>query len=458
MDDEHVAKMAKLRNLRHKLRNLERILAEHEALRGSGVSRAQGLLSEAIDIGLRPSSMVSDNWDECVSMLNEICSQPLPNEEKEIANEGGEFERLQVERQQYTNDFHRIKEQLLAAQALSFDRQGYSREADAQLARLQSVQLFEDVGDTNHSACPLCHSPLTEDQIPPFISDLHQSMAEIKSQIRAVEDRSPQMQQVVRTLEDRIEEAQRKLLENREALEAIQASSQRLQALRDRAARRAHVLGRIGLYLESLPHLEDTSDLTQKINDLRRQISQLEDELSDEAVQDRLQSYLSLLARDMSQWAQDLQLEHSEYPLRLDLKRLTVVADGNDGPIPMERMGSGENWVGYHLIAHFALHKWFVGKTRPVPRFLFIDQPSQVYFPEDRDWEQIGDGKRGEDHKAVSRMYKLAREVVEQLLPEFQVIVTDHANINEPWFQECIVERWREGRRLVPVEWVEKKT
>jgi len=121
----------------------------------------------------------------------------------------------------------------------------------------------------------------------------------------------------------------------------------------------------------------------------------------------------------------------------------------------MERMGSGENWVGYHLIAHFALHKWFVGHSRPVPRFLFIDQPSQVYFPEDRDWEQSTEDTHGEDREAVSRMYKLSLKLVKQLSPSFQIIITDHANINETWFQDCIVERWREGMKLVPLEWVE---
>jgi Protein of unknown function (DUF3732) len=145
-------------------------------------------------------------------------------------------------------------------------------------------------------------------------------------------------------------------------------------------------------------------------------------------------------------------LEHSEHPLRLDLKHLTVVADREDGPIPMEHMGSGENWVGYHMIAHFALHKWFVNRNRPVPRFLLIDQPSQVYFPEDRDWEQAGQ-RRSEDREAVSRMYKLALNVVESLTDQLQVIITDHANIDEPWFQNCIIERWREGIKLVPDSW-----
>jgi len=453
VDEEHVPKMAELRRLRQELRRLERKLAEHESVRGRGISRAQALLSEAVDIGLRPSGTVSEEWEECVVLLKDITSRPLPDEEEEITDEGDEYERLQEERQRLTHELHRIKEQLLAAQALSSDRQGYSREGEAQLVRLRSMHLFDEQDTGNHSTCPLCQSQLIENQIPPTISEMRESVAELETQIRSVEERSPQMLQVVRTLEGRLEEAKRKLRENREALEALQESNERLQLLRDRAARRAHVLGRVGLYLESLPHLEDTSELNREIAELHAQIEQLDEDLSDEAIQDRIQSFLSNLARDMSKWARELNLEHSEHPLRLDLKRLTVVADGDDGPIPMERMGSGENWVGYHLIAHFALHKWYVGHSRPVPRFLFIDQPSQVYFPEDRDWELSAEDAPGEDRQAVKRMYQLALKFVEQLSPSFQIIMTDHANINETWFQDSIVERWREGRMLVPPEW-----
>lgn len=454
VDDNHVAKITELRRLRHELRIHERNLSEHEAVRGHGISRAQELLSEAVDIGILSSGLASEDWAECITRLKEIQSKPLPVEEEEINTEGGEFERLQIERQQLTFDFHQIKEQLMAAQALLLDRQGYSREAEAQLNRLRSIQLFEDHEGKDYKICPLCQSQLIENRIPPSISDLRKSVIDMEAQMRSVEDSSPQMHRVVRTLKERLEEATRKLRENREALNAIQASNRQLQALSDRAARRAHVLGRIGLYLESLPPLEDTSDLKVEIERLRSQISQLEKELSDEAVQDRIQSCLSILSRDMIEWAQELRLEHSDYPLRLDLKRLTVVADSNKGPIPMEHMGSGENWVGYHLISHFALHKWFVKQNRPVPRFLFIDQPSQVYFPEDQEWVQDGEEEGGEDREAVSKMFQLALKVVQELSPSFQIIITDHANINEQWFQECIIERWREGNKLVPDSWI----
>ena len=121
----------------------------------------------------------------------------------------------------------------------------------------------------------------------------------------------------------------------------------------------------------------------------------------------------------------------------------------------MERMGSGENWVGYHLITYLALHTWFVERNRPVPRFIFIDQPSQVYFPEDADWQRQENGtvSVGEDRQKVEIMYRLAYDVVQNLNGQLQIVITDHANIQQPWFQECIIERWREGRKLIPVEW-----
>ena len=76
-----------------------------------------------------------------------------------------------------------------------------------------------------------------------------------------------------------------------------------------------------------------------------------------------------------------------------------------------------------------------------------------MYFPEDRDWEQ-NSGVVSEDRQAVARMYSLIQEVITRLDGRMQVIVTDHANIDEPWFQESITERWREGVALIPDSWI----
>jgi len=175
--------------------------------------------------------------------------------------------------------------------------------------------------------------------------------------------------------------------------------------------------------------------------------------LSDERTKERIDSIVSILGQRMTGWASNLELEHSKYPLRLDIKKLTIVADTADGPVPMARMGSGENWVGYHLIAHLALHEWFTKRERPVPRFLFLDQPSQVYFPPDQSRDSKRTAIDEDDRRAVSRMFRFVFDVVEEIAPGFQVIITEHADISEDWFQGAIIERWRGGLKLVPDDW-----
>ena len=95
-------------------------------------------------------------------------------------------------------------------------------------------------------------------------------------------------------------------------------------------------------------------------------------------MEERKQSALSRIQEDMTKWAKALQLEHSDNPYRLDLNKVTVVVDKPERPVPLKQLGSGSNWVGVHLIAYFALQRFFVNANRPVPRFLFLDQPSQV--------------------------------------------------------------------------------
>lgn len=448
--EDHVAKMEYLRELRHKLKGLERRLSESESILGDGISRAHSLLSEAKDFGLF-SEPLPDKWEDCVKALRSIqskCFEP----EKEIEIEGDAFKQLQTEREQLTQNLRRLKDELEAAKSLIFEKHDYSHESKEHVSRLQSIGLFTSTSSDRSHVCPLCQSTLDSLYLPQ-VKEIEDSIKKISEQVRSIDECSPKMQEVIRILEQRTEDIKLKLRQNREALDAIQVSNERLQRIHDRNAKRAYILGRIGLYLESLPPIEDSSDLKREIQLLREKINSLKEELSDEVIQDRIASIISIMSKDMSLWAIELKLEHSEYPLRLDLKQLTVVADTEDGPIPMFKMGSGENWVGYHLITHFALHKWFVKKKHPVPRFLFVDQLSQVYFPADKDINGTMVDIQNEDREAVARMYKLALSVVHELNEEFQIILTEHADINEKWFQDCVVERWRGGKKLIPETW-----
>lgn len=50
-------------------------------------------------------------------------------------------------------------------------------------------------------------------------------------------------------------------------------------------------------------------------------------------------------------------------------------------------------------------------------------------------------------------MFRLVFDAVEELVPNLQVVITEHADINEKWYQAAIAERWRGGLKLVPEDW-----
>jgi hypothetical protein len=451
VDDDYVRKSGELRRFREQLRAIDRQLSELKALRGEGISKAATLLAQARDVGL--STEIADDWQKVVSALQQIAKTPADMIDIGIVSglENGEYTRLSDERNRLLAEQRKLRDEITAARAFERDKNGFSREAGEQHARLVSIGIFE--GKEPGHTCPLCSQNLPDPASVPAAKQLKAALNDVSVRLETVTRAAPHIEKAIAEIEGRLQQVRTSLAKNRAEMEAIQRANDRLRSLRDDVAKRALIVGRVSLYVESLPELPDTREFEEQAQELRNQCAALEDELSDERVKERLESITSILGQRLTDGALKLNLEYSTAPLRFDLKKLTIVADTPDGPVPMDQMGSGENWVGYHLIGHLALHGWFTQRNRPVPRFLFLDQPSQVYFPSEMDidgsMEQIGEN----DRYAVLRMFRFIFDIVETLAPEFQVIMTEHADINEDWYQAAVVERWRGGLALIPDDW-----
>ena len=448
VDDDFVRKREELRRLRDQLRSCERRLAEITVLRGAGVSKADGLLAQARDAGLTAAE--PQGWEPTIAALRDVSQVPLVAADVAFPD-GAEFARLSEQRVRLLDDQHRLRDEIAAVRAFERDENGFSREATEQEARLKTIGIF-DGSEAGHF-CPLCSQDLPATLQIPSVTEVATTLSVLSAKLKSVTRAAPQIERVVAEIESKLQGVQNALAKNRSEMESVRAANDRLAQVQDEATKRAHILGRISLYLESVPERPDTKALEEQAERLRSQCDALEEELSDERVRDRLESITSIIGQRMTAWARDFDSEHSKFPLRLDIKKLTIVADTADGPVPMDRMGSGENWVGYHLIGHLALHEWFTQRRRPVPRFLFLDQPSQVYFPPEKDIEGSMALISENDRLAVSRMFKFLFDVVAALSPGLQVIVTEHADLNEDWYQEAVVERWRKGAKLVPDDW-----
>lgn len=448
VDDEYVRKRGELQRLGKELRSCERQLTELRSLGGDGVSAAGALLAQARAAGL--SAAVATSWPEMVASLREVSQTPIASIDMDT-RDGQEYSRLSREFDRLIREKKKLSEEIEAAKAFAQSEQGFSREASEQRARLISIGIFE--GAEPARMCPLCSREFPDEAAVPAVSQMKAALTDISSRLDSVARTAPQVQKAIAEIESRCQLVQAELTRIRSEMEAVPSASDKLQQFQDESSKRAHILGRISLYLESLPELPNVKELEEQAARLREQCIALEDQLSDERVQDRMDSIKSILGERMTRWARELELEHSRFPLRLDLKKLTIVADTVDGPVPMSRMGSGENWVGYHLVGHLALHSWFAEYHRPVPRFLFLDQPSQVYFPAEKDVDGSKRGLDEDDRQAVSRMFRFVFDVVKEIGTGLQIVITEHADISEDWYQEAIIERWRGGLKLIPEDW-----
>lgn len=191
---------------------------------------------------------------------------------------------------------------------------------------------------------------------------------------------------------------------------------------------------------------------------MKLKVEDLEKKVGADDSHDRLISILNNISAQVSRYIQTFEAEFSAFPARLDLNHLTVVFDRPDRPVPMSRTGGGENHLAYHLSALLALHLFAAKNNCPIPQFLLIDQPTQVYFPSEKVYQEA-DGsvlktEADADLAAVRRLFELLLKFTQHDVPGFQLIVTEHANLRDQWFQDTLVESpWTKPPALVPEEW-----
>jgi Protein of unknown function (DUF3732) len=127
-------------------------------------------------------------------------------------------------------------------------------------------------------------------------------------------------------------------------------------------------------------------------------------------------------------------------------------------------VGSGQNWVGYYVAGMLGLHEHLLAlKDNVVPRFLLLDQPSQVYFPEA--WPTLNEPSEGKvkrdvsaDIEGVQRIFRALSHFMDLVKAQFQIIVTEHAG-SITWEgvpHVHLVGNWRKGHDefLIPDEWL----
>lgn len=432
--------------LKRKLTLEKRKLEENRFLMGGGSERAISLIGEARQAGLIDASTQIDyqNYREMYSVL-----QTAMNWSPSMIGSNSGMDRLtflQSKLQEIRDEFDEIGISLDNARKFVGETAGYSGEAQHQKMRLESIGLFEQL-NFNPGKCPLCSGTL--EQPLPSVEMIKASIVNLDKSIASVTREQPKLRAFISDLEREREKKQEEIKALEAEIDGLYQQESERARLRDINARRGKVVGRISLWVESVENDTESEKQEQIVKRIEDRIKEIDDILDRDSVEERKQSALSRIQEDMTKWAKALQLEHSDNPYRLDLNKVTVVVDKPERPVPLKQLGSGSNWVGVHLIAYFALQRFFVNANRPVPRFLFLDQPSQVYFPSELDEKQI-------DWNEVNKMYQFIIDRTNELNGKLQVIVVDHADLKEDSFRQFICENWWPiDKNLVPSDWYE---
>jgi Protein of unknown function (DUF3732) len=444
-----------LKDSRRQLALARRRLSEAESIISGRLSQAHSLLAEARAVGITASASETSEPAELLNLLRDVATWTPATFTLEASDALAEAQR---NLRQAENAFYSKQREIRETENYLRNAQGYRGEAEQQALRLQAIGLVHDIG-TDGSICPVCASQLSDP--PPSVAAITRSLERIEGNLRSVRREEPRLQEHLESLRGELDELRLQTQNARATVTSLVGQRETASRLQETNTRAAHVVGRISLYLENVEATDKSAVLRQAVADAEHRVMVLEAQLDADDVADLKDSILRVISAHMTAWASTLQLERAGDPYRLDDKRLTVVADTPERPIVMERMGSAENWLGCHLIALLALHWHFARRKRPVPNFLFLDQPSQVYFPSEDAYKALeGDvsnlADAGADVIAVQRMFDFLFNTVEELAPNFQLIVTEHANLGDERFQRALVEEpWRGRRALIPLDWLE---
>lgn len=203
-----------------------------------------------------------------------------------------------------------------------------------------------------------------------------------------------------------------------------------------------------------------------KFKDIKKRIEEIEEVLQKTYnVEHKLKETEFFINRTMNDIGCKLDFEASYQPINLcfDIHTFELYhLKDNNTKVYLRSMGSGANWLYSHICLFLAILKYFasLGDKALVPSILFLDQPSQVYFPATVDVSEDGFDAKGlkklenksadEDLKAVTNLFIQIINVINTIKEEYgfmpQIIISDHADhldLGEYSFNDYVVSRWR---------------
>jgi hypothetical protein len=323
--------------------------------------------------------------------------------------------------------------------------------------RLYVSRWLQDKVSDDHS-CPVCGNGLSTSNV---------RLQGLVSNLEELEKAAGRMDFVPPSFDRELERVRTAALQNTEKLQGVRIRRSALESHSAQARQRQYsvlaasrFLGRLESDLRVLESVGESGALRSEVESLREAVEALERLVSEADMNRRLRSALDAVNLNAGRLIPLLDAERPNDPIQLMESELTVRVRGEGRDDFLWEIGSGSNWLSYHVAVTLGLQEYFLRLSDcPVPNFLVYDQPSQVYFPRrlvQREGEQQEEPNwQDQDVEAVRRVINGMASAIAHTKNKLQIIVLDHAS-EDVWGGLPLihlVEDWRNGRALIPAEW-----
>lgn len=458
-----LARQHELSQLRKDLRKKQGELANVKDVSQRWVAEIQARVSEAKELGLiKDLNLTAATREHLIEILSQIVTSSdyeIKVTAETINDAVDELIQLQKEESAVSLELSSLRKRQTEMATLRESTVLYQGALQVQRDRLQISEWLGKTHDKEHD-CPLCGNGL--DQPAKQLEMLYHSLKEI-------ETTAGEFYAIPASFDREYERVRAEIQTNTEKLKGIRIRLNSLQQTSAQAKQRQYNSLRVSRFIGNLEQSLQTyvkiginSELDKEVDELRQRVSEIEAEISVDKYRARTTRALEIVSLNAERLIPNLDSERPDDPISLSINDLTIKVGGVNRDDYLWEIGSGSNWLAYHVAVTLGLHQFFLSqKHSPVPSFIVYDQPSQVYFPKPvavRPSELELDPKfKDEDIEAVHKVFNVISGVAGKSKKSFQVIVLDHAPETVWGDVENIhlVEEWRGGRKLIPLEWIE---
>ncbi|WP_314154879.1 DUF3732 domain-containing protein [Rouxiella badensis] len=394
-----------LRAAQRELRiNNKKITLARDAIHTSN-EKAISLCSEAKEVGIINKNEQEIKADEIIELLKSSLNWK-PDTLSD--DDGSQISLLEEELVQLRKSRRDVQFRIDAARQFAKRAVGYENEVAEQADRLASIKALPRNSETGEWQWPFSDSNIALDS--PLATVLLNELKSLEIELHIATGQRPKLDNYLTGLLSDVELITALIRIKEAELSSAISANETIETLGTRNSAAARVVGRISLFLESLLPNEELNRLEIDNRRLNLKVKQLAEEIGSDDSHKRLTSILNNISSQITKYIQVLNGEFGAFSARLNLSHLTVVFDLPQRPVLMSRTGGGENHLAYHLSALLALHLFAAQNNRPMPQFMLIDQPTQVYFPSEQVYKDadgtVQSTETDADLNAVRRLFE----------------------------------------------------